>query len=104
MCSYAALARLIDWGLRKYKIPDVEFPDGYIGQLGLEKSIDHFLDHMMLVMEEVWRILRDDGICFVNIGDTYNSAPGGYYPGGSFDRPSRKFTRDMRQPLRTKSI
>jgi hypothetical protein len=40
------------------------------GQLGLEKSIDLFLDHMMLVMEEVWRILRNDGICFVNISDT----------------------------------
>lgn len=74
------------------------------GQLGLEPSIDLFLDHMMLVMGEVWRILRNDGVVFVNIGDTYNSAPGGYYAGGSFDRPSRKFTRNMRQFLRPKSI
>lgn len=92
------------WGLRKYKIKDIQFPDGWSGQLGLEPSIDLFLDHMMLVMAEVWRVLRDDGVCFVNIGDTYNNAPGGYYPGGSFDRPSRKFTKDMRQSLRTKSI
>lgn len=58
------------WKLRKYKISDVEFPDGYIGQLGLEPSIDGFLDHLMLVMGEVWRVLRDDGCVFINLGDT----------------------------------
>jgi len=58
------------WNLRSYKIKDIQFPDGWSGQLGLEPSIDLFLDHMILVMDEVWRILRDDGVCFVNIGDT----------------------------------
>jgi DNA modification methylase len=91
--------------LRRYKIFDVKFPDGWIGQLGLEPSIDLFLDHLMLVMAEVWRVLRDDGICFANLADTYNTTPGGYHPTDDlFDRPSRKFTRNMRQPLRTKSI
>lgn len=41
------------------------------GHLGLEPSIDLFLDHLMLVMVEVWRILRNDGCVFINLGDSY---------------------------------
>jgi len=41
------------------------------GDLGLEPTPELYLDHMMLVMAEVWRILRDDGVCFVNVGDSY---------------------------------
>jgi DNA modification methylase len=61
------------FGLRKYKIPDVEFPNGWKGQMGLEPTIDQFLDNLMLVMMEVWRVLRDDGCVFVNIGDGYKA-------------------------------
>jgi len=43
------------------------------GDLGLEPTPELYLDHMMLVMGEVWRVLRDDGVCFVNIGDAYSS-------------------------------
>jgi DNA modification methylase len=41
------------------------------GQMGLEPNIDRYLDNLMLAMAEVWRVLRDDGVCFVNIGDSY---------------------------------
>ena len=36
-------------------------------------------------MREMWRVLRDDGTCFVNLGDSYNGsggAGGDYGPGG----------------------
>lgn len=59
------------WKLRKYLVPDIEFPNGWEGQLGFEPTIDQYLDNLMLVMAEVWRILRDDGCVFVNIGDSY---------------------------------
>ena len=71
------------WSLRSYKIKDIEFPDGWRGQLGLEPSIDLFLDHMMMVMAEVWRVLRDDGVCFVNIGDSYAGSGKGQLADGS---------------------
>ena len=61
------------WKLRKYRIPNIEFPDGWTGQLGLEPSMYLLVDHMMLVMGEVCRVLRDDGVCFVNIGTTLAS-------------------------------
>jgi len=43
------------------------------GDLGLEPTPELYLDHMMLVMAECWRVLRDDGVCFVNLGDTYST-------------------------------
>ena len=68
------------WNLRKYSIGPTVFPDGFKGQLGLEPSIDLFLDHLMLVMREAWRVLRDDGVCFVNIGDSYAGSGGEHKP------------------------
>jgi hypothetical protein len=50
--------------LPKYKIPQ------YLRKYFQNKPGNSYLDHLMLVMEEVWRILRNDGICFVNISDT----------------------------------
>lgn len=50
------------WALRDY---DVE------GQHGLEKDLETWLDKMVEVFNEVWRILRDDGTLWINIGDNY---------------------------------
>jgi len=37
---------------------------------------------MVEVFREVRRILRADGVCFVNLGDSYNAARSGGHPGG----------------------
>ena len=50
------------WLLRNYQ---------QSGQLGLEKSPDEYVDQLMLIMQEVKRTLRNDGILWLNIGDTY---------------------------------
>jgi len=44
------------------------------GDLGLEPTPELYLDHMMLVMAECWRVLRNDGVCFVNLGDSYSGS------------------------------
>lgn len=60
------------WGLRKYDgLPELVWGDAWRGDLGLEPTPELYLDHMMMVMGEVWRVLRDNGVCFVNIGDSY---------------------------------
>lgn len=41
------------------------------GQLGLEPSIALYIEHMLAVMAEVWRVLREDGTAWLNIGDSY---------------------------------
>ena len=51
------------------------------GSLGLEPSIDLYLDHLMQIMKGLWRVLRDDGVCFWNIGDCF---AGSGSPGGDF--------------------
>lgn len=52
------------WSLRNY---------GIDGQIGLEMSLDDFIQCLVDVFEEVRRTLRDDGTFWLNIGDSYTS-------------------------------
>lgn len=40
-------------------------------QIGIEKTHNEYLQNLMNVFNECKRVLKKDGICFVNIGDTY---------------------------------
>ncbi|MGB8987097.1 MAG: site-specific DNA-methyltransferase, partial [Candidatus Sulfotelmatobacter sp.] len=42
--------------------------------LGLEPTPDEFVASMVQVFREVRRVLRDDGVCFMNLGDSYASS------------------------------
>ena len=44
---------------------------GWLGQLGLEPTHLMYIDHMILVGRELYRVLRDDGIFWMEIGDSY---------------------------------
>ncbi len=50
------------WSLRDY---------GVDGQLGLEATPTEYIAKMVQVFEEVRRVLRSDGTCWLNMGDTY---------------------------------
>jgi len=50
------------WGLRDYGIP---------GQIGLEETPAQYIEAMMPVFDEVWRVLREDGTLWLNLGDSY---------------------------------
>jgi DNA modification methylase len=50
------------WGLRDY---------GVDGQMGLEGTPAEFIKNMVAVFDEVRRVLRPDGTCWVNMGDSY---------------------------------
>lgn len=56
------------WGLRDY---------GVSGQLGLEKTPEEYIANMVTVFREVRRVLKKDGVCFINIGDSYATSPAG---------------------------
>ncbi len=60
------------YGLRVYKTNDDRV-------LGLESSIEEYIANLVDVFREVKRVLRDDGVCWVNLGDSYGGS-GGYYP------------------------
>jgi len=55
------------WGLRDY---------GVDGQIGLESTPQEFLAKMVAVFAEVRRVLREDGVCWVNMGDGYAGGRG----------------------------
>jgi DNA modification methylase len=40
-------------------------------QLGLESTPEEYIANMVAVFREVWRVLRDDGTLFLNLGDSY---------------------------------
>lgn len=46
------------------------------GSLGLEPNPTLFVEHIVQVFREVRRVLRDDGTLWLNLGDSYNNAPG----------------------------
>lgn len=50
------------WGLRDY---------GVEGQIGLEPTPAEFIAKLVAVFREVRRVLRKDGTCWVNLGDSY---------------------------------
>lgn len=50
------------WGLRDY---------GADGQIGLEETPQQFVAAMVEVFDSVWRVLADDGVLWLNLGDSY---------------------------------
>lgn len=56
------------FGLRDY---------GVDGQIGLESTVEAYVAEMVSVFREVRRVLREDGVLWLNLGDSYAStAPG----------------------------
>jgi DNA modification methylase len=43
------------------------------GQIGLEQSPDEYIANMIAVSRELWRVLRDDGTWWLNLGDSFAS-------------------------------
>jgi DNA modification methylase len=64
------------WGLRDYGIEPDTWPDGWVGALGLEPTPALFIAHIVSVFQEVRRVLRGDGVAWVNMGDSYATGAG----------------------------
>jgi len=60
------------WRLRDYQTD---------GQLGLESTIEEYLQNQVETFREVRRVLRSDGTLWLNIGDRYSSGGRGGYAG-----------------------
>ena len=53
------------WQLRDY---------GYEGQWGLEPTFHEYLEHLWEMMDDIYRVLKDEGTCWINLGDSYNNS------------------------------
>lgn len=49
---------------------------GVDGQIGLEDTVDEYISSVTAAMKEVFRTLREDGVVFFNVGDTFYSGKG----------------------------
>lgn len=61
------------YGLRNYEGGDAE--------IGKESTTDEYVSKLVDVFREVRRLLKDDGTCWINLGDSYNGSgkgPTGY--------------------------
>ena len=50
------------WGLRDY---------GINGQIGLEPTLDGYVETLAIIARELWRVLKPSGTFWLNIGDCY---------------------------------
>lgn len=77
------------WGLRDY---------GVEGQIGLEKTPTEYLTKMVAVFEEVRRVLRSDGVAWVNMGDSYTDGGRGADTGSTLQgtRNNQEESRKVR--------
>jgi DNA modification methylase len=74
------------WGLRDY---------GEADQLGLEPTPEAYVENMVKVFREVWRVLADDGTLWLNLGDSYTPTGNGSTKKGLNERYfGRKFASD----------
>lgn len=75
------------WALRDY---------GVAGQIGLEPNIEEYLEKLIAVFDEIKRVLKLEGTCWINFGDTYaNKTKGGHrnkLQGNMFDSLTRRAT------------
>jgi DNA modification methylase len=100
------------FGLRRYEgAQDVDWPAGVYSPmtgcppcvevpamrcpLGNESTIEAFIWHLLLVMRELKRVLRDDGTCWINLGDSYSGSGKGQTPNGCND-PKNNKTRGIK--------
>ena len=61
------------WALRLYGDSEKE--------LGQEKTVQEYISNLINIFNEVKRVLKDGGTCWVNLGDTYGTQSGGLREG-----------------------
>jgi hypothetical protein len=62
------------WGLRLYKESvNVKWADGTISPYGHEQTPEGFVRHTAEILNEIFRILKDDGSVWWNVMDSFNT-------------------------------
>lgn len=72
------------FGLRDY---------GVDGQIGLEYSIEEYINKLLIVFREIKRILRSDGTLWLNIADSYAGSGKGRKSDGEFSEKAENFQK-----------
>lgn len=84
------------WGLRKYS----EDPT----MIGLEPTLEEHLENLVVVFREVRRVLRPDGVLWLNYGDAHTSGNRSTYRSGASDNKGHQIQDDMPRPPTPKGL
>lgn len=91
------------FGLRSYLPKDSNLKDR---EIGTEQTPEEYVDAIVGVFREIWRVLKPDGTAWLNIGDSYNGsggAGGDYNKGGLREGQPRYKGRNIK-PLKRKDL
>lgn len=75
-------------------------------QIGLEESPEAYVEKLVQVCREIWRVMRDDGTLWLNLGDSYATNPGNGRGGESVEgrKPHRSGIDKTKIGLKTKDL
>lgn len=76
------------WNLRDY---------GNDEQIGNEPHFKDFINNLCNIFDEIKRVLKDTGTCFVNLGDTYGTVSGSMGTGLIEPKYGHNNSRDFKQ-------
>ena len=84
------------WGLRDY---------GVDGQIGLEKTPEEYVVKMVEVFREVKRVLKKEGTCWLNLGDSYATTKvGNTETRKNSTRVTNSFKKEKPESLKSKDL
>ncbi len=85
------------WALKNYEVA---------GQLGQEETPEAYVDTVVRALEEVRRVLRDDGTLWLNLGDSFITNPGNGRGGERVEggRPDRSSSDKTKAGLAQKNL
>jgi DNA modification methylase len=78
-CIHMAVTSSPYYGLRSYGTEPIVWDDGWKGELGQEPTPEMFVRHLTTIFHELKRVLRKDGIFWMNIGNSYSGSHGNGY-------------------------
>ena len=86
----------VDWPAVTYQMNEWVEPTvipAMSAPLGLEPDPVSYIGHLILCLREWGRVLRDDGTCWVNLGDSYAGSGGAHDPSHANDGISKSAYR-----------
>ncbi len=86
------------WGLRDYGTEPQVWGGGWRGELGQEPTPEAYVANLVAVFRAVWRVLRDDGTLWLNLGDSY-AGGGGFSPGSPSNSAEGRAERGARDSV-----
>lgn len=72
--------------------------EAWLGTFGNEPTLSLHIEHLVEIFREVRRVLRKDGVCFLNYGDAYTSGNRATFRSGASENKGHTVQDDLPRP------